>query len=328
MENTDLFKQVLKMEAQAILASIEKINQNQIEQLLKVFDSLIKMNRSLIFCGVGKSGQIGLKLSSTFSSLGLSSFFLHPVEALHGDLGRVTADDAIVFISKSGTTEEIIKLLPFLPNAFENRIALTGNVNSVIANKCLLIFDCSVEKEACLNNQAPTTSSTLCMAIGDAMAVLYEKVIGISVEKFAVNHPGGLLGKSLLMKVQDLMWHTNECPKVFPEDNLQEIILEMTKYNLGGCAILSRDGDFLGIIVEGDIRRTFAKSNNGLGFMAKEIMNKNPISIGPSERAFEALALMENRESQIGILPVVDNQKKFLGFIRLHDLLKEGFISV
>jgi len=205
----------------------------------------------------------------------------------------------------------------------ENRIGLLGSANSPIGNACGIVLDCSVEKEACLNNQAPTTSSTLALAMGDAMAVLYEALVGLSREGFAVNHPGGILGKSLRMKVKDLMVESSACPVVTPNQTLQEVILLMTKFPVGGCAIVE-NGVLLGIMVEGDIRRTFTKPNAGLNTQVKEIMNVTPITIGADQLAYEALELMENKTRSIQILPVVESGH-FLGFIRLHELLKEGF---
>jgi arabinose-5-phosphate isomerase len=206
---------------------IQGLHGEEADKLVILFEKLRENNAALIFCGVGKSGIIAQKLASTFTSLGLHSFFLHPTEALHGDLGRVEKDDAIVFISKSGTTEEIVKLLPFLLQERTNMIALVGNCDSVISNECDIVFDCSVEKEACINNQAPTTSSTLALAMGDAMAVLYEAQIGLSKEGFAINHPGGILGKSLRMKVKDLMIKSSQCAVVSSDQKLQDVILAM-----------------------------------------------------------------------------------------------------
>jgi len=242
---------------------------------------------------------------------------------LHGDLGRVDKNDAIVFITKSGTTEEIVKLLPFLLQERTNMIAMVGNINSSIASECDIVFDCSVEKEACINNQAPTTSSTLALAMGDAMAVVYEKWIGLSKEGFAANHPGGLLGKSLRIKVRDLMTKAQECPVVTSEQTLQDAILLMTQFPVGGCAVVD-DNKFVGILVEGDIRRTFTRENQGLKTLVKNIMNTSPVIVGKDNLASEALLLMEGNKRSLQILPVVE-EKEFLGFIRLHVLLKEGF---
>lgn len=322
--------QVLRLEARCLEVAAQKFelqSQKEVLKLEKIYDYLIENSGSLIFCGVGKSGIIALKLASTFCSLGLPSFALHPTEALHGDLGRVQKNDVIVFISKSGTTEEILKLLPYLSFGREKMVALVGNPHSPIAEVCDIVFDCSVDQEACINNQAPTTSSTLAMAMGDAMAVHYEAHVGLSKEGFAINHPGGILGKSLRMKVKDLVTTVDHCPVVSTKETLQDVILLMTKYPVGGCAVID-NGEFIGILVEGDIRRTFANvekfQGQGLLTPVKEIVNRHPITIGLYDLAYDALKKMESKTHSIQILPVIQNGK-FAGFIRLHDLLKEGF---
>ena len=326
MSYLDLMKSVLRQEANAILSSADKINNNQIESLEKIFLTLLKSKGSLIFLGVGKSGQIGEKLAATFSSLGLPSFFLHPTEALHGDLGRVKREDYFVLISKSGSTEELFKLIPFLSNDSSRYIGLIGNKNSVLAKRCSLVFDCGVDREACLNNQAPTTSTTVTLSIGDAMAVVFEKVAGLSREGFAVNHPGGLLGKSLLMKVSDIMWERESCAIVDMGASIKDLIVQMTKCNLGGCTIESEEGGFIGIVVEGDFRRALAAGNLDLNSPISSLINTKPRTIDGSALALDALKMMENGESPVSILPVIDSStQKFIGFIRLHDLLKEGF---
>lgn len=326
MTHSKTMADVLRLEAHSLIKAAELIEKNHtgdVEKLKTLFDQLRQTGAALIFCGVGKSGIIAQKCASTFTSLGLPSFFLHPTEALHGDLGRVSDNDAIVFLSKSGTTEEIIKLIPFLRTPRTQRIALVGNANSPIAKDCDIFFDCSVEKEACINNQAPTTSSTLALAMGDAMAVMYEAYVGLSKEGFAVNHPGGILGKSLRMKVKDLTIKVENCPVVTSEQTLQDVILLMTKIPVGGCAVIDQ-GQFKGILVEGDIRRTFTRENQGLKTKIKDIMNTKPITVRPDQLAFEALEQMESKTRSLQILPVIEDGK-FLGFIRLHDLLKEGF---
>lgn len=317
---------VLKLEAESLLRAAEILEKNHskdADKLTSLFDQLRATGSSIIFCGVGKSGIIAQKCAATFTSLGLPALFLHPTEALHGDLGRVGKNDAIVLLSKSGTTEEVLKLMPFLQIPRSHRIALVGKVPSPISEYCDIIFDCSVEKEACINNQAPTTSSTLALAMGDAMAVLFEKYIGLSKEGFAVNHPGGILGKSLRMKVRDLTIKEDQCPVLKSTQTLQDAILMMTKFPVGGCAVVD-NGEFKGILVEGDIRRTFTRENQGLQTSVESIMNRTPTSIHPDQLAFEALELMESKTRSFQILPVLEG-KKFLGFIRLHDLLKEGF---
>ncbi len=318
-------QEVLAMEAAALTRVAGLLNAETIQKTVDLFSMLHQTGGKLIFCGVGKSGVIAEKLAATFTSLGLPSFFLHPVEALHGDLGRASKEDVICFISKSGTTEEIMRLMPFLPMPFELRIGLLG-ASGTIAKHCAVVFDCSVEREACLNNQAPTSSSTVALAMGDALAVVYENLVGLTKQGFAVNHPGGILGKSLIMKVRDLMWEKQDCPVLGLDANLQDVVLAMTKNPVGGLAIIDAEDHLLGIIVEGDIRRSLTKGQSSLQTAVGDIMNPHPICIGPAELAFKALEKMEKRANQISILPVIDPENHFLGFIRLHDLWHEGLL--
>lgn len=324
MSVKEIMKEVLTLEAKALLTASERLFEKDLVTLGPLLKGLHERGGNLVFCGVGKSGLIGQKLAATFMSLGLSSYFLHPTEALHGDLGRVKADDVIVLLSKSGTTEEIIKILPFLPMKKNNMIALVGNTNSVISKSCEIVFDCSVDKEACLNNQAPTTSSTLTLAMGDAMAVVFEKEVGLSKEGFAFNHPGGLLGKSLRLLVKDLMTDVSMCPRLLETNTLKDALVVMTNKPVGGLAILDDDGFFKGLIVDGDVRRSLAKDEIDLQGQVVNLMNRKPISITSGDLAINGLKLMEQGQRSFSILPVIEDGK-FLGFLRLHDLVKEGF---
>lgn len=325
MNHKNLFTQVLLSEAKALERAAANFNEKTADQLVSLFVLLAGTGGSLVVCGVGKSGHIAAKIAATFSSLGLPSFFLHPTEAMHGDLGRVSKADAILLISKSGTTEEIINLLPYLPIPKERIIALVGKVNSPIAEKSGIVLDASVEKEACINDLAPTTSTTVALAMGDAMAVLYENVLGVSKEKFAVNHPAGLLGKTLSLKVDRLMIPANECPQVDEKSTLQDAIMAMTQKPVGMCAVVS-GGVMKGIIVEGDIRRAFAKRVDAIQRPITEFMNSNPTTLLPTILAFEALKVMEDTDRPLNVLPIVENGK-FEGVLRLHDLFKAGFHS-
>lgn len=325
MNHKSLFTQVLMNEARAIEEAAARIKEDEITKLIKIYELLATTGGSLIVSGVGKSGHIGTKIAATFSSLGLPSFFLHPTEAMHGDLGRVTKSDAILLISKSGTTEELLNMLPYVQIPQERIIALVGKVDSPIARKAGVVLDAFVEKEACINDLAPTTSTTCALAMGDAMAVLYENVMGVSKEKFAVNHPAGLLGKSLSLTVDQLMIKSSECPFVTDSATLQDAILAMTQKPVGMCAIL--DGNKLkGILVEGDIRRAFAKSADAILKPVKEVMTANPTTLASGILAFEALKTMENPARPLNVAPVVENGE-FKGVLRLHDLFKAGFNS-
>lgn len=326
MNHKELFTQVLKTEAQALMKAADRFDENVAKSLVTLFELLAMTGGSLIISGVGKSGHIGGKIAATFSSLGLPSFFLHPTEAMHGDLGRVTKSDAIVLISKSGTTEELLNLIPYVSIPKDRIIALVGNTNSPIANLSGIVLDASVDKEACVNDLAPTTSTTLALAMGDAMAVLYENVLGVSKEKFAVNHPAGLLGKSLSLTIDRLMIPEKDCPQVSEKATLQDAILAMTLKPVGMCAIIQNES-LIGILVEGDIRRAFAKSADAIKNPVKDLMTKDPVCLTMNTLALEALKKMETPNKQITVVPVVSADKKFSGVLRLHDLFKAGFHS-
>lgn len=325
MSHKDLFTQVLLTEAKALERAAAAFNEQTAQKLVSLFEMLAATGGSLVVSGVGKSGHIGTKIAATFSSLGLPSFFLHPTEAMHGDLGRVSKADAILLISKSGTTEELLSLIPYLSIPKERIIALVGKVESPISAHSGVVIDASVEKEACLNDLAPTTSTTVALALGDAMAVLYENVAGVSKEKFAANHPAGLLGKSLTLTVERLMIPASECPAVDEKATLQDAIMAMTQKPVGMCAIVS-GGKMKGMLVEGDIRRAFAKSADAIQKPISEFMNAHPTKLSPGILAFEALKIMENPERPLNVLPIVDGDT-FLGVLRLHDLFKAGFHS-
>lgn len=322
----DIFKNVLDLESQAILTAKDNITEEQINSLVLVYEKLVNTSSQLIFLGVGKSGAIGRKIASTFSSLGINSFFLHPVEALHGDMGRISSEDTIVIISKSGTTEEILNFLPYVDIPKSRIIGLLGNLESKLSAKCGIVFDCSVKKEACINNQAPTTSTTLTLAIGDAMAVVYEQWVGLTKEGFALNHPAGALGKSLRLKVKDLMQAFDLSPRVLLDSTLKDVVLVMSQYPVGACAVIGKDHTLEGLIVEGDFRRSLNQDNISLETSVSEIMNKDPLSIGSEELAYDALIKMENIDKQVYVLPVVDSSK-FVGFIRMHDIMREGLYA-
>ena len=325
MNHKDLFTQVLITEARALERTATLFQDREAKALVSLFEGLAATGGNLIISGVGKSGHIAQKIAATFSSLGLPSFFLHPTEAMHGDLGRVTKSDAVVLISKSGTTEELLLMLPYVSVPKERIISIVGNVNSPISQRSGIVLDASVEREACINDLAPTTSTTVALALGDAMAVLYENVMGVSKEKFAVNHPAGLLGKSLSLTVDRLMILSGDCPCVNEDATLQDAILAMTKKPVGMCAVI-KDQKLSGILVEGDIRRAFAKSPDAIRALVKDLMNQKPVAIESKILAFEALKIMENPERQITVIPVVEAQE-FKGVLRLHDLFKAGFHS-
>lgn len=325
MNHLSIMQNVLKIESRALEDAQSRLTEETVSKLVSLFEWLTQTGGNLVVCGVGKSGLIGLKIAATFSSLGLPSFFLHPTEALHGDLGRVTKSDVILLISKSGTTAEILEMLPYVQLPKERIIALVGNPSAAIAHASGVVLNASVEKEACLNDLAPTTSTTLALALGDAMAVLFEAVRGISKEQFAINHPAGLLGKSLSLTVEKLMLTIKDCAIVVPSMKLQDALLEMTRHPVGILAIVDNE-KLQGIIAEGDIRRALMQDANGLTKPVSQFMNTKFLSVEPKVLAYEALKLMENRERPIAVVPVVESGK-LLGVLRLHDLFRAGFVA-
>lgn len=323
MNYVEILASVLSTEAYALNEAAKRLEEEAADKLAELLKNVKLQEGSLVFCGVGKSGLVGKKLAATFTSLGLPSYFLHPTEALHGDLGTLRKRDAIVFISYSGTTEELIKLMPYIDVPVERRVALLGNVKSPLSEYSGIVLDCQVHKEACINNQAPTTSSTLAMAMGDAMAVLYESIMSISPEDFATFHPGGKLGKSLRLTVQDLMVKSQNCAILKEGDSIREAIMAMTKFPLGACAVCDENKNLKGLIVEGDIRRYLSSGEVDLEKPVAALYNSKPTFADPDLLASKALMIMEDRPNPFSVLPVLENGK-FLGLLRLHDLFKEG----
>lgn len=305
------------MEADAIKNLGSLLN----DQFEKTIMALADCRGRIVISGIGKSAVIAQKIVATLNSTGSPAIFLHAADAIHGDIGTMQQEDIVIIISKSGESPEIKILVPLIKNFKNTLIAIVGNTSSYLAKKADFIINATVNQEACPNNLAPTTSTTAQLVIGDAIAVCLMEQKGFEVSDFAKLHPGGALGKKLYLRVNDL-YVDNEKPQVGPACSLKEVIVEMTKKRLGVTAVTDEGGHLLGIITDGDLRRMLEK--NGLDFiLAKDIMTKNPITIGPSEMAVNALDLM--RQNEIVHLAVIEN-KKYLGIIHLHDLVKEGLL--
>ena len=275
-----------------------------------------------IITGIGKSANIGIKIVSTLNSTGTPAVFMHAADAIHGDLGIIQPEDVIICISKSGNTPEIKVLVPLIKSLGNKLIALVGNIKSYLALQSDLIINCSVEKEACPNNLAPTSSTTAQLVMGDAIAVALLECRGFTTKDFAKYHPGGALGKQLYLKVSDLSIN-NEKPKVQPSDNLKFTIMEITSKRLGAAAVVENEM-IIGIVTDGDLRRMLQKDISIDLLLAKDIMSLNPKTINKDELAVTALNLM--KQNNITQLLVVDKNKKYSGVIHLHDLLREGII--
>ncbi len=312
-------KKVLKIEAEAISALTERIN----ESFVKAVDLVFFCKGKIVVTGVGKSGLIGQKIASTLASTGTPSFFMHPAEGIHGDLGMLSKNDVVIAISNSGESNEISQIIPVVKRMGLPLISMTGNRSSTLAKSGDAVLDISVKEEACPLGLAPTASTTATLAMGDALAVAVLDKRGFNKEDFALLHPGGSLGKRLLVRVSDLM-HTGEAIPLVTENTVMKVALfEITSKRLGVTGVLDDEGFLEGAITDGDLRRAMEKGLDVLNKNASEIMTRNPKKIGADALAAEALQKME--QHSITSLFVMDGEK-VAGIVHLHDLLKAGVV--
>lgn len=318
----EMAKEVIKTELEAVEELLNRIDKS-FEDACNI---LFECKGKVIVTGIGKSGIIGQKIAATLASTGTPSFFMHPAEGLHGDLGVISKKDVVIAISNSGTSEEIVKLMPILKRLGVKIVVMTGKKRSTLAKAGDVVLDISVKKEACPFNLAPTASTTVTLVLGDALAVCLIKKRGFSEEDFALRHPGGALGKRLLLKVSDLMHTGNEIPVVKEDIMMKDALFEITSKKLGFTGVLDDKGNVIGIITDGDLRRALARFSNVLDLYAKDIMTLNPKWITKDELAAKALQVMESYS--ITSLFVYDNEKnkKLVGVLHLHDLLKAGVV--
>ncbi|MFV0607110.1 MAG: SIS domain-containing protein [Niabella sp.] len=311
-------KRTIRLESQAIQSLEEFINAD-FESAVQTINNL---KGRVVISGIGKSALIAQKIVATFNSTGTPAIFMHAADALHGDLGIVQENDVVIVISKSGNSPEIKALVPLIKNFGNTIIAIVGNEDSYLARQADFVLNTTVSQEACPNNLAPTASTTAQMVMGDALAVCLMQLKGFKEGDFAKFHPGGTLGKKLYLRVEDV-FPDNERPMVSPGNSIKEVIVEMTKKRLGVTAVADENETLLGIITDGDLRRMLEKNADIDGIKAINIMTRNPKTIEAEELAVSALDMM--RKNAITQLVVV-NQKKYLGIIHIHDLLKEGLI--
>ncbi len=302
------------------LDNLEKsIDQQFVRAVKTIYDSRGKV----IVTGIGKSGQVAHKIASTLSSTGTPAVYLHPADALHGDLGIISQDDVVMAISNSGETSEILSLIPYVKFVGVPLIAITGNERSTLARKSDILLLVKVEREACPLNLAPTASTTATLVLGDALAIALLELRGFTKEKFARLHPGGLLGRKLKL-VKEIMHTGDRVPKVSVNASMREAILEMTSKGFGATTVVDEDGRIVGIITDGDLRRYIERGydlNNG---RVRDAMTRNPKVISPDSLVGEALNMME--KYKIMVLPVVDEGGRPIGIIHLHDILGSGII--
>jgi arabinose-5-phosphate isomerase len=303
------------------LAAVAKLESSINDDFANAINLILSTKGRLIVAGIGKSANIANKMVATFNSTGQPAVFLHAADAIHGDLGNIQVGDVVIFISKSGNTPEVKALVPFIKNMGNKIIALTGNPKSFLAIKSDFILDVSVEKEACPNNLAPTSSTTAQLVMGDAIAVSLLACKDFTEEDFARFHPGGILGKRLNIKVQDLI--SDYTPKVNPNASINEVIIEISQNRLGVTAVLN-DKKLAGIITDGDLRRMLENEKDISSLCAKDIMSCDPKITKPEDLAYNALKEMEqNNITQL----IVIKSEKYLGVIHIHDIIKEGIIS-
>ncbi len=316
------FEQVvrlLKLEAAAIEQSAGNLDADAIERSIQ---ALIDCAGKVIVIGVGKSGVIAQKIAQTMTSTGTVAVFVHPSDALHGSLGVIAAGDVVIALSNSGETDEILTILPAIRHRSVTLIAIVGNVDSTLARQSDIVLDASVSEEACPLNLAPTASTTVALAVGDALAMTLMEAKGLTERDFAENHPAGRLGKRLTLTVASLM---HESPNVTADANWLEVVKSISKYALGAVNVIGPNGTLLGIVTDGDLRRTIERTAPAdfPTLTAAQMMTANPITTAPEMLAYAALQLMENRPSQISVLPVVEGLK-CVGLLRLHDIVRSG----
>ncbi|MCX6214818.1 KpsF/GutQ family sugar-phosphate isomerase [Spirosoma sp.] len=311
-------RSVLLAEAEAIRKAVDLLD----EQFNETVDTILNSSGRLVVTGVGKSALVGQKIVATMNSTGTPSLFMHAADAIHGDLGMIQSNDVVLLISKSGNTAEIKVLIPLLKRTGVRLIAMVSARDSYLANHADYVLHAYAEMEADPLNLAPTTSTTVALAIGDALAVSLLEVRGFTRQDFARYHPGGSLGKRLYLKVADIFPH-NKCPRVVPSTPLRDVIFTISANRLGATAVVDEKGTLAGIVTDGDIRRTAYDHSAFWNLCAQDVMTTQPVCVAPDEYAVVALQLMQERD--ISQLVVVDDTQ-VLGFIHLHDLLREGLI--
>ncbi|MGL5050749.1 MAG: KpsF/GutQ family sugar-phosphate isomerase [Fusobacteriaceae bacterium] len=316
MDIVNYAKSIFDEEIEALKVVKEKISQ----EIAQISELILNCSGKVVITGIGKSGIIGKKIAATLASTGTLAVFMNSAEGLHGDLGIIDSKDVVIAISNSGNSDEILSILPSIKQIGAKIVAMTGNVNSGLGQAADYVLDIGVDSEACPLNLAPMSSTTATLVMGDALAAVLIKLRNFKPENFAVYHPGGSLGRRLLMKVKDVMHSGEKLPTCSGESSMDEVVIIMSNKRLGTVCVIE-ENKMIGIITEGDVRRALRRKNEFFNLKAEEIMTKNFIKIEESKMAIDALELMENRESQISVLPVF-NKEKIVGVVRIHDLLK------
>lgn len=315
-EILSLAKEALECEANSILSAVKRLDSN----FVRAVETILSHKGKLLVCGVGKSGLVGQKITATLSSTGTPAVFLHACEAVHGDLGVYEPGDPTILISNSGATVECVRLIPILKSFNSPIIALVGNVDSPMGRESDIVLDVSSQGEADPLGIVPTNSTTLTMAMGDALACALMKARGFSKEDFARFHPAGQLGRNLLLKVGDVMHTAKDCATATASTSVREVVIAMTQKPLGAACVLNDENKIEGFITDGDLRRMLQTVVDLDALKCSDIMTKSPICITPDASLGKAVEVMEARKSRISVLPVVGESNEFLGLLRLHDI--------
>ncbi len=313
-------RNVIALETRAVSALADRIG----NEFVRACEIILSARGRVVVVGMGKSGHIGGKIAATLASTGTPAFFVHPGEASHGDLGMITSEDVVLAISNSGTTEEILTILPLIKRMDVKLISLTGNRESPLAHESDVILDVGVEKEACPLNLAPTSSTTAALVMGDALAVALLKSRGFTEEDFARSHPGGRLGRRLLLYVRDIMHTGDRIPLVKDNAPLREALVEMSGKGLGMTGIVSDDGRLAGMFTDGDLRRILGQGVDVYNARIGEVMTRSPITTSEDVLAAEIVNLMQDRK--INSICVIDADRKVVGALNMHDLLRAGLV--
>ena len=309
-------RSALALEAAAIQRTADRLGPN----LLRAVETILNTGSKLVVTGMGKSGHVGRKIAATLRSTGTPAVFLHAAEAAHGDLGLYVPGDPTLIISKSGATAELVRLIPMLRRLGSTLIGILGNPTSPLGEKMDILLDGRIEHEADPLDLAPTCSSTVALALGDALAVALMKARRFSKRDFALTHPAGQLGRNLLLCVKDVMHQNGHVAWVDVDDSLKQVVIEMTQYPLGASCVVDDTQKLLGVITDGDVRRSLQEHTDIQPLTAAQIMTRTPVTVSPSASLQEAVRRMEERSSQISVLPVVDDEGGCRGLIRLHDI--------
>ncbi len=316
-------RDVLRMEAEAVLELVPRIDEN----FAAAVSMILECEGRTVITGMGKSGLVGRKLAATLASTGTPSFYLHPAEGIHGDLGMVTCHDVVIALSNSGETGEVLNILPSLRRIGAKIIAMVGKADSTLGRNADVILDVGVSKEACPLGLAPTSSTTAALAYGDALALSLLQKHHFTASQFAIFHPGGSLGRKLLLTVGNIMHKAEENPTVLADTTVQEALFVITDKGLGAVSVVDENGIMQGVLTDGDIRRGLSKGVDFLQRPVQELMTADPKTITQDKLAAQALHLMEsNKPKPITVLPVIDSDRRVIGLLHMTDLVRQGVV--